>query len=79
LKAGHRRSKSQCPERFCYVARAMVKGGDGLTGRVQISVKDGAIVVTLAGTGYSVTYRRTCEAPWLIASDIRDDPVALFV
>ena len=36
-------------------------------------VKNGAIVVTMPATRYSVTYRKGDE-PWLLASDIRDDP-----
>jgi len=33
-----------------------------------------AIVVTLAGTSYSVTYRKTPDVPWLVASNIINDP-----
>ena len=39
---------------------------------VQVSVVNDAIVVTMPGTSYSVTYRERHE-PWLLASDIRDD------
>jgi hypothetical protein len=38
---------------------------------VNVAVSDDAIVVTLPG--FSATYRKRDE-PWLIASDIRDDP-----
>ena len=40
---------------------------------VQVAVKDGAIVVTLPGTSFCVVYRKGAD-PWLLASDIRDDP-----
>ena len=39
---------------------------------VHVAVVDDAIVVTIPGTSYSVTYRKRDE-PWLLASDIRDD------
>jgi len=39
---------------------------------VQVSVVNDAIVVTMPGTSYSVTYRKRDE-PWLLASDIRED------
>ena len=39
---------------------------------VHISVMNDAIVVTMPGTSYSVTYRKRDE-PWLLASDVRDD------
>jgi hypothetical protein len=47
---------------------------------VQISVVGDAIIVTMPGTSYSVTYRKRDE-PWLLASDIRDDndsPISKF-
>jgi hypothetical protein len=47
---------------------------------VQVSVANDAIVVTMPGTSYSVTYRKRDE-PWLLASDIRDDknsPISKF-
>ena len=40
---------------------------------VQVAVEDGAIIVTLPGTSFGVAYRKEAE-PWLLASDIRDDP-----
>ena len=40
---------------------------------VQVAVKDGAIIVTLPETSFGVVYRKEAE-PWLLASDIRDDP-----
>ena len=40
---------------------------------VQVAVKDGAIIVTLPGTSFCVVYRKGAD-PWLLASDIRDDP-----
>ena len=36
-------------------------------------VSDDVIIVTLLGTKFSVTYHKR-DVPWLIASDIRDDP-----
>jgi hypothetical protein len=42
---------------------------------VNVAVSDDAIVVTLPGTSFSATYRKRDE-PWLIASDIRDDPIS---
>ena len=40
---------------------------------VQVAVQDGAIIVTLPGTSFCVVYRKGAD-PWLLASDIRDDP-----
>jgi hypothetical protein len=40
---------------------------------VLVSMLGDAIIVTIPGTSYSVTYQKRDE-PWLIASDIRDDP-----
>ena len=40
---------------------------------VQVAVKDGAIIVTLPGTSFCVVYRKGAD-PWLLVSDIRDDP-----
>jgi len=39
---------------------------------LHVSVVNDAIVLTMPGTSYSVTYRKRDE-PWLFASDIRDD------
>jgi hypothetical protein len=39
---------------------------------VQVSVVNDAIIVTMPGTSYSVTYRKRGD-PWLHASKIRDD------
>ena len=39
---------------------------------VQVVVADDAIIVTLPGTAYSVTYHKRME-PWLVASNVRDD------
>ena len=47
---------------------------------LQVSVMDDAIIVTMRGTSYSVTYRKRDE-PWLHASNIRDDkdsPISKF-
>jgi hypothetical protein len=33
-----------------------------------------AIVVTMPGTSYSVSYRKLRNSPWLVASDIHEDP-----
>jgi len=40
---------------------------------VLVVLEGEAIVVTIPGTRYSVTYRKLRNSPWLIASDIRDD------
>ena len=40
---------------------------------VHLAVEDNAIIVTLPGTSFCVVYRKGAE-PWLLASDIRDDP-----
>jgi hypothetical protein len=40
---------------------------------VHLAVEDNAIIVTLPGTSFCVAYRKGAE-PWLLASDIRDDP-----
>ena len=44
------------------------------TGKVRVARLDDAIVVTMLGTNYSVVYRRVQSSPWLLASDLRDDP-----
>jgi hypothetical protein len=44
-----------------------------VTGKVRIARLDDAIVVTMPGTSYSVTYRRVDSSPWLLASNMRDD------
>jgi hypothetical protein len=47
---------------------------------LQISVVNDALVVTMPGTSYSVTYHKRSE-PWLHASDLRDDkdsPISKF-
>jgi len=49
-------------------------GEQKVTGEVQITMANDTIVVTMAGTIYSVTYRKTKDSPWLVASDILDDP-----
>src|SRR6185369_7997326 len=43
------------------------------TGKVRVARLDDAIV-TMPGTNYSVTYRKVQSSPWLLASDLRDDP-----
>jgi hypothetical protein len=40
---------------------------------IHVAVVDDAIIVTMAGTRYSITYRNKDE-PWLLASDRYDDP-----
>jgi hypothetical protein len=42
--------------------------------RVLVILEAATIVVTMPGTNYSVTYRKLHDAPWLVASEIRDDP-----
>ena len=32
------------------------------------------IVVTMLGTNYSISYRNVHDTPWLVSSDVRDDP-----
>jgi len=44
-----------------------------LVGELLVTVENDAIIVTMPGTRYSITYRKGDE-PWLLASDIRDDP-----
>ena len=47
---------------------------------VQVSVVNDAIVVTMPGTSYTVTYHKRSE-PWLHASNVRDDkdsPISKF-
>jgi len=44
-----------------------------LVGQLLVTVENGAIIVTMPGTRYSITYRKDDE-PWLLASDIHDDP-----
>jgi hypothetical protein len=45
--------------------------------RVLVVLKADTIVVTIPGTRYSVSYRKVRDMPWLVASDIRDDPDSL--
>jgi len=42
-------------------------------GDLRVTVENDAIVVTMPRTRYSITYRKGDE-PWLLASDIREDP-----
>ena len=44
-----------------------------LVGQLLVTAENGAIIVTMPGTRYSITYRKGDE-PWLLASDIHDDP-----
>jgi hypothetical protein len=48
-------------------------GKEDISGEARVAIVDDAIVVTMPGTSYSVTYHKS-DAPWLVASDIRDDP-----
>jgi len=41
---------------------------------VLVVLEADTIVVTLPWTCYSVSYRKVRDTPWLVASDIRDDP-----
>jgi hypothetical protein len=43
-----------------------------LVGELLVTVENDAIIVTMPGTRYSITYRMG-DDPWLLASDIRDD------
>jgi hypothetical protein len=43
---------------------------------VQVNIRNGAIIVTLRGTQFYARYRKKDRAPWLVATDIRDDPNA---
>jgi len=40
---------------------------------VHIVVEAGALLITMPGTNFSVTYRKQPDAPWLVSSDIIDD------
>ena len=40
---------------------------------IHVAVVGKAIIVTMPGTGYSITYRKPGKTPWLVASNIRDD------
>jgi hypothetical protein len=42
--------------------------------RVLVVLEADTIVVTMPGTSYSITYRKLHDAPWLVASDVSDDP-----
>ena len=44
-----------------------------LVGELRVTVENGAITVSMPGTGYSVTYRKG-DDPWLLASDSYYDP-----
>jgi len=46
---------------------------DDLVGKLRVTVKNGAIVVTMPGTRYSVTYCKDGDL-WLQAIDFRHDP-----
>jgi len=50
--------------------------GHGNDFDVKVDVRGGAIVVTLPGTQFYASYRKKDVAPWLVATDIRDDPNA---
>jgi len=54
--------------------KAEKSGITDVTGKVRVARLDDAIVVTMPGTNYSVIYRRVQSSPWLLASDLRDDP-----
>jgi len=41
--------------------------------RVLVILEGDTIVVTMPGTGYSISYRKLHDTPWLVASDVRDD------
>ena len=42
--------------------------------RLLVVLESDTIVVTMPGTSYTVSYRKLHDTPWLVASDIRDDP-----
>jgi hypothetical protein len=48
------------------------KTGNDLT--VLVVLEADTIVVTVPGTSYLVSYRELHDTPWLVASDVRDDP-----
>ena len=58
-----RRSKEEAPAHI-------KERDDGFA--IHVAVVDDAIIVTMPGTRYSVTYRKGDE-PWLLASDSYDD------
>ena len=44
--------------------------------RVLVVLEADTVVVTMPGTRYSITYRKLHDTPWLVASDVRDDPAS---
>ena len=42
--------------------------------RLLVVLEADTIVVTMPGTSYTVSYRKLHDTPWLVASDVRDDP-----
>ena len=42
--------------------------------RLLVVLEADTIVVTMPGTRYSIAYRKLHDTPWLVASDVRDDP-----
>jgi hypothetical protein len=42
--------------------------------RVLVVLEADTIVVTMPGTNYSISYRKLHDTPWLVASDVHDDP-----
>jgi hypothetical protein len=50
--------------------------GHGNDFDVKVDVRGGAIVVTLPGTQFYASYRKKDIAPWLVATNLRDDPNA---
>jgi len=42
--------------------------------RALVVLEGDTIVVTMPGTRYSASYRKLHDSPFLVASDIRDDP-----
>jgi Na+/H+ antiporter 1 len=56
--------------------KALTISGGNLGGNqcdVEVTVKGDVIVMTVLGTTFSVTYRKSPDSPLLVASDIRDD------
>jgi hypothetical protein len=47
---------------------------DGNDLRVLVVLEADTIVVTMPGTNSSINYRKLHDTPWLVSSDIRDDP-----
>jgi hypothetical protein len=66
--------KPEAPGRLCCRLQSGVIVEHGNDLRVLVVLEADTIVVTIPGTSYSISYRKLHETPWLVASDVRDDP-----